>query len=77
MNECNPLGRLFHDSSVRFADKVAIRTPKGEITYAVLHKITINFALHLRNLGVKRGSLVALGIGKKTTPFWSMFLYWR
>lgn len=61
-SENNPLGALFFDATTRYPNRVAIRTPAVDITYAALRQYVTHMAVNLRARGVGRGSVVGVYI---------------
>ncbi|KTD17168.1 AMP-binding protein [Legionella jordanis] len=59
-NEYSSLVALFEESCQKFASKVAYENLGSSITYAELDKISREFAIYLQQLGLKKGSRVAI-----------------
>ena len=62
--ENNPLGTLFLDASLKFGDRVALRTQNVEVSYAQLRGAVTRLATVLQGLEIGRGSLVGVHIRK-------------
>jgi acyl-coenzyme A synthetase/AMP-(fatty) acid ligase len=61
----NPLGAMFLDATSRFHERLAIKTPTKEISYAELRATVIGLARNLQAQGVGPGAVVGVHINSR------------